>query len=256
MGDAVSIEFQNQIETQINKSLDLIIFKFIELVFTTGAELVQFLTGQFKGLLKGLGDMIFLSILSGNYSPQVENLVTDFFGGDIIISQFNKIVVGAFNQLFYTFVQQILVVLQNFKLLALQFPSLLQNGPDQFIEEFDYALNALFSFFSIIKELIEENPSSINFGNMNDFDGILTEFFEFIEIQESQETLWMNLDEIHLVFQNNVMLYLILGGVLGMFWMDITPNFPELLQQLTNYALDFGELIVNALSGISDSLQG
>ena len=120
MGDAVSIEFQNQIETQINKSLDLIIFKFIELVFTTGAELVQFLTGQFKGLLKGLGDMIFLSILSGNYSPQVENLVTDFFGGDIIISQFNKIVVGAFNQLFYTFVQQFLVVLQNFKLLASQ----------------------------------------------------------------------------------------------------------------------------------------
>ena len=94
--------------------------KLIELVFTTGAELVQFLTGQFKGLLKGLGDMIFLSILSGNYSPQVENLVTDFFGGDIIISQFNKIVVGAFNQLFYTFVQQFLVVLQNFKLLASQ----------------------------------------------------------------------------------------------------------------------------------------
>ena len=37
------------------------------------------------------------------------------------------------------------------------------------------------NIFSIIEEAIEVNQSSINFGNMNDLDGILTEFFELNE---------------------------------------------------------------------------
>ena len=66
----------------------------------------------------------------------------------------------------------------------------------------------------------------------------------------------MSIDVVQSVFQNNGLVFLILGISLAGYLNDIMEALPELLQQLTNYALDFGELIVNALSGISDSLQG
>ena len=158
-----------------------------------------------------------------------------------MISELTNIAFSAFNQLLQTITEQVLVFFDAFKHHCSYL--LLQDIDDvDFLNAFNTAFdNLLNAWLTVVKEFIEDYPDWFYSYNL-------------VSIIEDLFT-WVPLDDFQYMSQSVELMWALLFACLHSLEDTILSFFPNLFYDIMNYALEFGQVIVDALAGISGSLQ-